>query len=384
MPVLFAQARKQKVISDRNEFVLNTEASTCRMAQARIARVSELSPAPVHTPFSKTFPKKQGLYDPQHEKDACGVGFIADLSKTPSHLNLVDALTLLERLSHRGAIGSDSRTGDGAGVLTDIPHEFFVSVLGREFPNVKLPEKGQYGLGTLFLPKDRMHRNESKRVVEDIVRSRECTILCWRDVPTVSKGIGKEALATEPKIEQVFIQPNASNLSESDFDLTLYVIRKQITHKFHDEMFADSPLSYVCSLSSRVVVYKGQLSSPQLRDYFLDLCDERFSVQMAMVHSRFSTNTFPSWERAHPFRTLGRNEEINTLRGNVNWMRDREGVMLSDTVNLKELHPVIGAGTSDSGAFDNALEFLSYTGGSNAALKVSEERGTSTRLVTRD
>eukprot|EP01083_Nonionella_stella_P046016 123238_1 len=304
-----------------------------------------------------------GLYDRNLDRDACGVGFVADLCGSPSRRTISDALTILCRLEHRGAVGADPDSGDGAGLLTDTPHDFLKAEVRRN--GVELPPRGKYGCGLLFLPKNRFDREKSKRLITDIVEELGHSILCWRDVPVDSSSIGKSALEAEPKMEHIFVgAPHTVDFVPESFERTLFIIRKRITHAFDE--FKTEERSYVVSLSAHSLVYKGQLKASQLGKYFKDITNPMFTARMAMVHSRFSTNTNPSWDRAQPYRQICHNGEINALRGNVNWMRAREGVMTSEVLGgssgLKQLFPVIEDGVSDSGSFDNALEFLTFSG----------------------
>ncbi|MBI1336692.1 MAG: glutamate synthase large subunit [Phycisphaera sp.] len=310
-----------------------------------------------------------GLYDPANEKDSCGVGFIAQLKGQPSHTIVKDALVMLHHMDHRGACGCEKNTGDGAGILIALPDAFLREVALSE-AGIELPRKGQYGVGMIFLPRNDKSRQKCKDILAHYVERQGQRLLGWRSVPTDAKGadIGPSALATEPIVEQVFIaaaDPDSIH-NQDEFERQLYTIRKQTYHKIKaGEIPAeDAAAYYVCTLSSRVIVYKGQLTSFQVPAYYPDLRDERFTSHLAMVHSRFSTNTFPSWDRAQPMRFMSHNGEINTLRGNVNRMKARQGLMDSDLFgqNLERLMPVVDPVTSDSGMFDNALEVLNLAG----------------------
>jgi glutamate synthase (NADPH/NADH) large chain len=310
------------------------------------------------------FPPRQGLYDPAHEKDSCGVGFVAQIKGQQSHDIIRDALLMLQHMDHRGACGCEANTGDGAGILTALPHEMLRRV-AKEEAGVDLPEPGRYGVGMIFLPRDGEARQWCKEVVEQYILRQEQKLLGWRRVPTDAVGadIGPSARVTEPVVEQVFIAANKA-ADQTAFERQLYTIRKQAYHKIKAEGGAAAEGYYVCSLSSRVIVYKGQLTSGQVPLYYPDLRDPSYQSHLAMVHSRFSTNTFPSWDRAQPMRCMSHNGEINTLRGNVNWMAARQGQMRSDAFgyNLRRLMPVVDPITSDSGMFDNVLEFLMLAG----------------------
>ncbi len=306
-----------------------------------------------------------GLYDPRFEHDSCGVGFVAHVKGERSHQIILDADTVLRNMTHRGACGCEPNTGDGAGMLTALPHEFLRKVV-REDLKADLPEPGKFAAGVVFLPTDKDERAYCKQVVEQLVAAQGQRLVGWRPVPTRPEeaDIGPSARATEPVIEQLIIAA-AQGLDQDAFDRQLYLIRKQASHRLRgDRRLKQAKMFYVCSLSSKVIVYKGQLMAEQLLPYFPDLSDPDYKSHLAMVHSRFSTNTFPSWDRAQPNRFMCHNGEINTLRGNINWMHAREGVLQSDLFGpeLKKLFPIIEPDCSDSGNFDNALEFLLLTG----------------------
>ena len=311
-------------------------------------------------------PPKQGLYDPQFEHDACGVGFVVNVKGKKSNAIVRQALTVLEHLSHRGACGSEANTGDGAGILIQIPHKFFSRVMAEQ--NITLPADGAYGVGMLFLPQDAALRQHFEQHFEEIVRTEGQTVLGWRTVPTDNSAIGDTAKSGEPTMRQVFIGRNGATSLGLDglaFERKLYVIRKQAEKLIR---YADHPQGkqfYVASLSSRTLVYKGMLMSEQVDNYFPDLMDLDVECAMAVVHSRFSTNTFPSWERAHPNRYLMHNGEINTVRGNVNWMYARQSVLQSDLFGddmPKVTQQIVDPDGSDSAMFDNSLEFLHLGG----------------------
>jgi len=299
-------------------------------------------------------PGAAGLYDPQFEHDACGIGAIADLSNHPSHATVVKALDVLDRLEHRGASGAEIDTGDGAGILLQIP-----DALLRGAVDFELPPRGQYGVGALFLPTESARRAELERLIEETVAAEGQTLLGWRDVPVDGSVPGRSAAAVEPYIRQVFVGASAQLAADPDaFERRLYVIRRVIERTDPEHDLA------IPSFSSRTLVYKGMLTSPQLRRYYPDLHDERTQTALALVHSRFSTNTFPSWELAHPYRLIAHNGEINTLRGNVNWMLARESQLASDLFgdDLEKVFPVVRPGGSDSATFDNVLELLTLAG----------------------
>jgi glutamate synthase domain-containing protein 1 len=299
-------------------------------------------------------PGAAGLYDPRFEHDACGIGAVADLSNRPAHTTVVKALDVLDRLEHRGASGAEIDTGDGAGILLQMPDEFLRAAAGFE-----LPERGRYGIGVLFLPREDDRRAELERLVEETIGAEGQTLLGWRDVPVDGSVPGPSARAVEPVIRQVLVGASTELAADEDaFERKLYVIRRVIERADPEHDLA------IPSFSSRTLVYKGMLTSPQLRGYFPDLRDERTKTALALVHSRFSTNTFPSWELAHPYRYLAHNGEINTLRGNVNWMRARESQLASDLFgdDLDKILPVVRPGGSDSATFDNVLELLVLAG----------------------
>src|SRR5690348_14086680 len=298
-------------------------------------------------------PQADGLYDPRFEHDACGVAMVARLDNRKSHEVVERALEALDNLEHRGAEGADVRTGDGAGILTQLPDAFFRGVVDFE-----LPEAGRYGVGMLFLPHDPTHREQIEQLVERNVRAEGQRVLGWRDVPIDEAHVGDSANACRPRIRQVFVEAGPAHRDDQDaFERKLYVIRRIVE-------LAAGPDFYAPSFSSRTCVYKGMLISHQLRGFYPDLRDERFASGMALVHSRFSTNTFPSWELAHPYRVICHNGEINTLMGNVNWMRARESQLASELFgsDLQKVMPIVRPGGSDSATFDNVLELLMLAG----------------------
>ena len=314
-------------------------------------------------------PVKQGLYDPRFEHDACGVGFVVHVKGKRTHSIVRDALTVLRNLDHRGAVGAEENTGDGAGILLQIPHEFFEKVTAEE--GFELPAAGAYGVGMVYLSQDTEQRSHCMSMVEGIIREEGQSVLGWRHVPTNPDDLGKGARARMPAVYQLFIGRNDDALPKTDdlaFERKLYVIRRRAenavlaTRAESDGQVGD--LFYFASLSSRTIVYKGMLLTTQLTKFYPDLTDSDVKSAIAIVHSRFSTNTFPSWERAHPYRYMIHNGEINTLRGNVNWMTARETQLESELWgdDLKKVLPVIDQEGSDSAMFDNALEFLSLSG----------------------
>ncbi|KAI8091565.1 hypothetical protein BDF21DRAFT_490308 [Thamnidium elegans] len=308
-----------------------------------------------NTSWAEAIPPKQGLYDPDYEKDSCGVGYIVQIDGTPSHKILSDAKSILCNMTHRGASGADIRDGDGSGVMTGIPDNFFRIEAKREL-GLDLPAQGQYAVGNLFMKQDFME--ESKQVFEKLAQDLNLQVLGWRNVPHDSSIIGPSARSKEPVILQPFVTAKEP-MDERQLERQLYVLRKHATHTLTMKKWF-----YVCSLSNKNIVYKGQLTPKQVYAYFYDLVNVQYRTHFALVHSRFSTNTFPSWDRAQPMRWSAHNGEINTLRGNKNWMRSREGLMKSDTFGpiLEYLYPVIEEGGSDSAAFDNVLELLVVNG----------------------
>ncbi|MEJ1374432.1 MAG: glutamate synthase large subunit [Candidatus Sedimenticola sp. (ex Thyasira tokunagai)] len=300
-------------------------------------------------------PAKQGLYDPRNEHDACGVGFVANIKGQKSHKIVAQGLEILQRLTHRGAVGSDPRAGDGAGILIQIPDAFF-----RDVVDFDLPEAGAYAVGLLFLPQDKSARSEAEKTISRFVEAEEQVVAGWRDVPVDNEGLGHSVKPTEPVVRQIFIIKGENCADQDAFERKLFVIRKQIENVIRDASLKGGEEFYFTSLSSRTITYKGMLLSDQVGEYFPDLLDERMSSAMALVHQRFSTNTFPTWDLAHPFRMIAHNGEINTMRGNVNWMAARRNSMASEILgdDLEKVWPLIPEGQSDSACFDNALELL--------------------------
>ena len=302
-----------------------------------------------------------GMYSRQFEKDACGMGFVVSIKGKKSHDIIDDGLRILERLEHRGGAGADKDTGDGAGILVQIPHEFFkreCEVLG-----INLPAAGEYGVGMVFAHKYESLRNEQKRILEEVVREEGQVVLGWREVPVDGTKVGKEAAAIRPWMIQILIGKGPDVTNNKEFERKLYIIRKLAEKRIIPLSKELSSDFYIASLSSKTIVYKGMLTPGQLRDFYLDLSDLDFTSALAMVHSRFSTNTFPSWARAHPNRFLVHNGEINTIRGNVNWINAREGKAESPLFpDIKKVFPVVDDSGSDSAMFDNTLEFLHMTG----------------------
>ncbi len=311
------------------------------------------------------YPQKHGLYDPLNEKDSCGVGFVAHIKGQRSHQIVLDADQILRNMNHRGACGCEANTGDGAGILTALPHEFLAKVARRDL-RAELPPAGCFGAGLVFLPTDERERAVCKQAVQRMVAEHGQRLVGWRQVPAEADkaDVGPTARRAMPQIEQLFIAAG-EGLAGDAFERRLYLIRKRVSNLLRMEgSLQQSKLFHVCSLSAKVIIYKGMLTPDQLMQFYPDLRDPDYATHLAMVHSRFSTNTFPSWDRAQPNRIMSHNGEINTLRGNINWMRARQGVVQSDLFgdDLEKLFPVVEPDCSDSGTFDNVLEFLLMTG----------------------
>ena len=299
-------------------------------------------------------PMQLGLYDATNEHDACGVGMLVNIHGSKSHELVESALKVLENMRHRGAEGADNKTGDGAGIMLQIPHEFIL------LQGIPVPEKGKYGTGLLFLPKDEKDRAAILSIIIEEIEKEGLTLMHLRNVPTCPEILGEAALANEPDIKQIFI----TGFTDSETaDRRLYIIRKRIENKVRRSDIAAREDFYIVSLSTKNIIYKGMLSSLQLRNYFPDLTNNYFTSGLALVHSRFSTNTFPTWGLAQPFRLLAHNGEINTIRGNRGWMEARESVLSSPALgDIKELRPIIQPNMSDSASLDNVLEFLVMSG----------------------
>ena len=306
-------------------------------------------------------PKRRGLYEPDWERDACGVGFVCDIKGRARRSIVEDARDMNCCMEHRGGVGFENNTGDGAGILTGLPHGFLAKVARADL-GTDLPEPGQYGVGIVFLPRDAAERASCKAAIEAAIDASSQRLIGWRDLPTDPTDLGSAALGAMPHMEQVFI--GAENLDPDAFERQLYVIRKVASHTVRSRGLSEGSLFYCVSLSARVIIYKGMLTPDQLFPFFADLQDDDYESHLAMVHSRFSTNTFPSWDRAQPNRFMSHNGEINTLLGNKNWMNARQGVVSSDLFGdqLESLFPIVEPDCSDSGTFDNVLEFLLMSG----------------------
>ncbi|MGH7907094.1 MAG: glutamate synthase large subunit [Candidatus Binataceae bacterium] len=307
-------------------------------------------------------PARQGLYDPAHEHDACGVGFVVNIRGERSHDIIRKGIQILENLEHRGACGCDPLTGDGSGLMIQIPHDFFVRE--SEALGFSLPEAGQYAAGMVFLPRNPETRRVYEHHFERIVGEEGQDLLGWRTVPIVESNCGEIARRAMPLVRQIFIARSPEIADTEAFERKLYVMRKRVTNEIERLRRTDADIFYVCSLSAATIIYKGQLISTQISGFFPDLTDPSMKTALAMVHQRFSTNTFPSWDRAHPYRFMCHNGEINTLRGNINWMHAREQMFSSELfgAGMKKLLPIIEASGSDSAMFDNCLELLVRTG----------------------
>jgi len=309
--------------------------------------MSQTPPAglPALVSLPSAVPAPQGLYDGRHEHDACGVAFVATLTGRPDHSIVEKALTALRNLEHRGASGAEVESGDGAGILVQVPDEFLRGVVG--FP---LPPAGEYAVGLVFLPVDK-----AVAAVERIADEEGLSVVGWRDLPVVADLVGPSARAVMPRIRQLFVTPKASRIVGMGLERMAFCLRKRAENEVG---------VYFPSLSARTLVYKGMLTTGQLEPFFPDLSDPRFASAIGLVHSRFSTNTFPSWPLAHPYRYIAHNGEINTVKGNRNWMRAREALLASDLIpgDLERLFPICTPGASDSASFDEVLELLHLGG----------------------
>ena len=303
-------------------------------------------------------PRPQGLYDPANEHDACGLGFIAHIKGRKNHAIIRQGLDILENLTHRGATGADPLQGDGAGILIQLPDAFLRRACGKL--GITLPAIGQYGVGMVFLPREPASRTACEQEIERAIAAEGQVLLGWRDVPTNNTNLSEQTKEVEPVIRQVFIGRGGRDVDQDALERKLYVIRKRAGHAIQSLALRHGKEFYVPSMSTRTLVYKGMLLANQVGTYYLDLADETMVSALAMVHQRFSTNTFPTWDLAHPFFFVSHNTEINTLRGNFNWVRAREGAIASEVLgeDLHKLWPLIYDGQSDSASFDNALELL--------------------------
>ena len=312
--------------------------------------------------MSQGFPAPQGLYDPRREHDSCGIGFVANLHREKTHRIVEQGLEILINLTHRGAVGADPNMGDGAGIVVQMPHDFLTAAVVE--CGLALPAPGEYGVANVFLPQDARTRKACESLVERFIAAEGQTLIGWRDVPVDSGILSETVQATEPVVRQVFVGSGANCPDQAAFDRKLFVIRRQAERAVAEELGEAADDFYVCTLASRVLGYKGMLLARDVGPYYKDLGDERMKSAMALVHQRFSTNTFPRWSLAQPFRMICHNGEINTLRGNLNWMNARRQAMVSEVLgeDLEKLWPLIPEGQSDSACFDNAFELLTQAG----------------------
>ncbi len=304
---------------------------------------------------------KQGLYDPQFEHDNCGMGFIVNLDGSKTHDVIKKGIEILINLTHRGACGCDPETGDGAGILIQIPHELFARECGKL--GFSLPDPGQYGVGMVFLPVETPQMLECQGIIESVATDEGLTVLGWRDTPTDGNAIGRNARAAQPYIQQVFVRA-AAGMTQDELERKLFIVRRRAESEVDKSDLSAKSLFYIPSLSSRTIVYKGLLLAPQISAFYKELSDPETRSSLCMVHQRFSTNTFPSWKLAHPFRVVCHNGEINTVRGNVNWMNARQSILKSEVLgdDLQKAFPAVRPGLSDTGSLDNAVELLTMAG----------------------
>ncbi len=356
-------------------------------SQASAVRRREPTPSATRGSTS-AFPKKQGLYDPRNEHDACGVGFVAHMRGEKSHQIVKDGLLMLENLTHRGAVGADPLMGDGAGMLVQIPDGFFRDEMASQ--GIVLPEAGYYAVGYLFMPQDAELRAHLEEIIDEVVEAEGQTLIGYRDVPVDNGSLSKapDIAATEPCHRQVFIGRHPDIADDDEFERRLFILRKVISNRIFKETDGRDNGFYIVSMSCRTIVYKGMFLAYQLGAYYQDLSDDRFVSAVALVHQRFSTNTFPSWKLAHPYRMVAHNGEINTLRGNVNWMAARQASVSSPLFgdDIHKLWPISYEGQSDTACFDNALEFLVQGGYSlaHAVMMLIPEAWAGNRLMHDD
>jgi glutamate synthase (NADPH/NADH) large chain len=303
------------------------------------------------------FPPEQGLYRPENEHDSCGIGFVAHIKGIPSHDIVRRGLEVLANMDHRGATGADAKTGDGAGIQIQVPHDFFSGM------GIGLPDPGQYGTGLLFLPKDRQSAEACLSVFKDYCVREQLEMFFLREVPVDSKAVGEIARRVEPAVKQVFVR-SLVRREQDTLERKLFIVRKQAEKAIRESDIKDRAAFYFPSLSTKTIVYKGMMTPGQLSLYYKDLNDPNMKSAIAMVHSRFSTNTFPAWDLAQPFRYIAHNGEFNTVQGNRLWMHARESLIRSEVLgdDLHKILPIIEPGKSDSASFDNVLEFLFQAG----------------------
>ena len=303
----------------------------------------------------KRFPASQGMYDSVNEHDACGIGFVAHIKGQKSHEIIERGLTILLNMDHRGATSSDNKTGDGAGILMQLPHEFFKS------QKIAVPEPGKYATGLIFLPINEKEADLCIEILNQYVESEGLKLICWREVPTDNSVLGEIAKKTEPRIRQIFVR---GNYEQDTIERKIYLARKQAERAIRDSHLKEKDSFYVPSFSTKIIIYKGMFTPSQLNNYYKDLSHPEMKSAIALVHSRFSTNTFPTWDLAQPFRIIAHNGEINTIKGNRQWMHAREALLESDLFgkDMEKLFPIIEPGKSDSASFDNTLEFMHLMG----------------------
>src|SRR5450432_3867601 len=303
----------------------------------------------------------QGLYHPAHEHDACGMGFVASIGGHKSHDIIRKGIQVLINLTHRGACGCDPETGDGAGILIQIPHKFFVRECAKL--GFSLPAPGAYAVGMTFLPVEKLERLQCEGIIERISREEGLSVLGWRDTPIDGAAIGRVARNSQPYIQQIFVT-RGKGMTEDQLERKLYVVRKRAEGEIARSDIPEKSFFYVPSLSARTIIYKGLLLAPQIANFYPELKDADVVSALCLVHQRFSTNTFPTWHLAHPYRYIAHNGEINTVRGNVNWMHARQSVLASPLFgdDIKKMFPIVQPGGSDSAAFDTALELLVMSG----------------------
>ena len=346
----------------------------------------EVNIAPADQPQILPKPKAEGLYNPQNEHDACGVGFIANIKGKKSHAIVAQGLKILDNLSHRGATGYDPLLGDGAGILIQLPDLHLRRVCGQQ--GLTLPAIGQYGVGMVFLPQEPASRMACEQEIERAIHAEGQILLGWRDVPTDNNGLSQATIAVEPRIRQIFVARGSKEMSQDDLERKLYIIRKSSGHAIQALQLRHGKEFYVSSFSTRTIVYKGMLLADQVGKYYVDLQDDAMTTALALVHQRFSTNTFPTWDLSHPFRMIAHNGEINTLRGNVNWIRARQQAIASPVLgaDLDKIWPLIYDGQSDSASFDNCLEMLVMGGYSlaHAMMMMIPEAWSGQKLLDED
>ncbi|MGH9665734.1 MAG: glutamate synthase subunit alpha, partial [Bryobacteraceae bacterium] len=304
-------------------------------------------------------PYPQGLYDPRTEHDACGIGFVVNIHGHKSHEIVTKGIQILVNLAHRGACGCDPETGDGAGILIQIPHNFFARECAKL--GFTLPAPGEYGAAMVFLPVEPQARLQCEGILERLAAEEGLSTLGWRDMPVNPAAIGRVARGSQPYIEQFFVR-NAPGMTQDDLERRLFVVRKRAESEIAHSDIHQKDFFYVPSMSSRTIIYKGLLRAAQIKEFDTELTDPEVISGLCLVHQRFSTNTFPTWQLAHPYRYICHNGEINTVKGNINWMTARQAVLSSPHFDVKKLFPIIQPGGSDSASLDNAIELLTLSG----------------------